>query len=152
VQALALALTLLLPKHGTLVPFHSLGGVRLGMTPAQVRAVWGTRFGRCRGCAEPTWYYTYRRFVPAGAGVSFRRGRVDAVFTLWSPPGWHAGTLVLGDPKEEVTSRYGASIRVPCASYDAYLVTHAHVATAFYVFGGRLWGFALIPSSAPACR
>jgi len=79
VHALALALTLLLPKHGTLVPFQTLGGVRLGMSPAQVQAAWGTRFGRCRGCAEPTWYYTYRAFTPTGAGVSFRAGKVDSV-------------------------------------------------------------------------
>jgi hypothetical protein len=152
VHALALALTLLLPKHGTLVPYQSLGGVQLGMTPVQVTSAWGTRHGRCRGCADATWYYTYKPFTPTGAGVSFHEGKVSAVFTLWSPTGWHAGALVIGDPKRELTTRYHTAIRVPCASYEAYIVTRNHVTTAFYVYDGKVWGFALIPSSAPACR
>ena len=151
-HALALALTLLLPKHGTLVPFHSLGGVRLGMTPAQVTRTWGSRHGTCRGCTDATWYYNYKAFTPTGAGVSFRHGKVSAVFTLWSPLGLHAGTLAIGDAKEELTSRYGAAIHVPCSLYDAYLVTRKRVTTVFYVYDGKLWGFGLIPSSSPACR
>lgn len=151
-HALALALTLLLPKHGTLVPFHSLGGVRLGMTPAQVARTWGTRHGACRGCAETTWYYTYKPFTPTGAGVAFHKGRVSAVFTLWSPDGWRAGALRIGDRAEEITIRNQAAIHVPCASYDAYLVTRNHVSTVYYAFDGKVWGFALIPSNAPACR
>src|SRR5438067_13366483 len=79
---------LTLPHQGVLIPGTSLGGMRLGATQAQVRAAWGGFFGRCRGCAEPTWYFTYRRFQPQGAGVSFRGGRVDAVFTPWSPTVW----------------------------------------------------------------
>ena len=151
-HALALALALLFPKQGTLVPFKSLGGIRLGMTPAQVTAAWGTKHGRCHGCPEATWYFTYRPFTPTGAGVSFKAGHVDAVFTLWSPLGWHEGTLAIGDDKQSLLTDFPTAIRVPCSNYDAYIVTHAGVTTAFYVFGGKLWGFALTPSNAPACR
>jgi len=34
------------PRKGVFAPGRSLGGLRLGMTPAQVRAAWGSSFGR----------------------------------------------------------------------------------------------------------
>ena len=151
-HALALALALLLPRQGALVPFHSLGGVRLGMTPAQVRAAWGDRHGTCRDCAETTWYFTYKPFEPKGAAVSFRAGAVDAVWTLWSPPGWHVGTLTLGAAQEELTRRYAGAMRVPCIGYSAFILTRARTTTAFYVHDGRLWGFGISSAGSPACR
>lgn len=151
--ALALAAaSAALPQHGVLVPGRSLGGIRLGMTPAQVQALWGTRYGRCRGCVQPTWYFNYRKFQPQGAAVRFRRGRVDAVWTLWLPPGWHTpGGLRLGQNALEVTVRYGALVSVPCGSYRALIRTKGRVTTAFYLYGQRLWGFGLMPAGAAAC-
>jgi hypothetical protein len=50
------------PRAGVAVPGKTLGGLALGMTPAQVRAAWGPRHGACRGCRAPTWYFNYARF------------------------------------------------------------------------------------------
>ena len=84
-----------LPQHGLVVPGQSLGGLRLGATKAQVQATWGPRYGRCRDCTALTWYFTYRRFQPQGAGVSFRSGRADQLFTIWGPPGWHTCRCII---------------------------------------------------------
>jgi len=152
VRALTLALSLLLPQHGVLVPGKSLGGVRLGMTPTQVQTLWGTRYGRCRGCAEKTWYYNYRRFRPEGAAVRFRRGRVDAVWTLWLPPGWYTPDgLRLGQNALEVNVRYGALVSVPCGSYRALIRTKGQVTTSYYIYGQRLWGFGLTRAGSTPC-
>ena len=149
---LAVLLALALPQHGTLVPGLSLGGVRLGMTQPEVRHAWGTGYGLCSGCKRTTWYFNYEKFHAEGAAVRFRAGRVDAVWTLWKPPGWHAGTLTLGAPAPAITSRYGALVSVPCGSYNARILTHGTVTTAFYVYGGDLWGFGLNQSSASPCH
>jgi hypothetical protein len=61
---------------GVLVPGETLGGVRIGMTKAEVGANWGDRRGVCRECRRTTWYFNYRPFQPQGAGVVFERGRV----------------------------------------------------------------------------
>ena len=79
-----------LPRHGTLVPGRSLGGIRLGEPAAQVRAALGGSFGVCRGCATTTWYFTYRKFDRRGLAVELTEGRVSAVYTLWRPNGWSA--------------------------------------------------------------
>jgi hypothetical protein len=153
VPTLALvALSLLLPHRGAFVPWQSLGGVRLGMTPAQVEQRWGTSHGRCRACKQETWYYNYKPFHPEGAAVRFTRGTVDAVWTLWSPPGWHVGDLVVGAAEQEVTKRYPATLTVHCGSYAALVLTRRRVTTAFYVYNGSLWGFGLNRSTETACR
>src|ERR671932_1991688 len=100
---------LFLPQHGILVPGKSLGGVRLGASPAQVERAWGRFHGTCRSCAHRTWYFTYRRFDRKGAGVEFRNGRAAAIFTLWKPPGWRTSRgLTLGEPTARMTALYGA--------------------------------------------
>ena len=91
VSLLAVALALALPQHGVLVPGRSLGGIRLGMTQPQVERAWGTNYGRCRNCTRTTWYFNYEKYHAQGAAVSFRNGRVDAVWTLWKPDGWRRG-------------------------------------------------------------
>ena len=149
---LAVALALALPQHGALVPGRSLGGVQLGMTAGEVRRAWGTTYGRCRGCKRTTWYFNYEKFHAEGAAVRFRKGRVDAVWTLWNPPGWHAGSLTLGAPAPEITTSFGALVTVPCGSYDARVLTRRGVTTVFYVYGGKLWGFGLNPSRASPCH
>jgi hypothetical protein len=152
VSLLAVALTLLLPQHGVLVPARSLGGVRLGMTQPQVEQAWGTTFGRCKNCTRTTWYYNYEKFHAEGAAARFRNGRVDAVWTLWKPPGWHVGTLTLGAPSAAIADRYGALVVVPCGSYQARVMTRGDVTTAFYVYGGNLWGFGLNRSRGSPCH
>lgn len=141
------------PKHGVLVPDRSLGGLRLGATENQVKAAWGKRFGVCRSCSSPTWYFTYEPFKPQGAGASFRRGRVAALFTLWSPPGWHSSEgLRIGDSVARVTALYGPLPRTPCGTYYALTQRTGRAVTAFYVVDEKVWGFGLSRAAAPACR
>jgi hypothetical protein len=140
------------PKQGVLVLGRSLGEVRLGMTPAQVRSTWGTAYGICRNCAATTWYFNYFKFRPQGAAVRFSRGRVDAVWTLWSPAGWHTSdkSLRLGADALLVNARHGALVSIRCGSYRALLLTRRQVTTVFYVYGQTLWGFGLMrPGDAP---
>jgi hypothetical protein len=135
-----------------LVAGKSLGGIALGMTKAQVRRVWGARFGRCRSCADETWYFNYLPFEPEGAGVAFRRGRVIRVFTLWQPGGWRTTEgVALGAPESEVTDTYGALPRRRCIRYTALLMRSERVQTAFYVHDGELWGFGLMRPAASPC-
>ena len=149
---LTLALSLLLPQHGVLLPSRSLGGVQLGMTRPQVQHVWGRTFGRCRNCKRETWYFNYEKFHAEGAAVRFRRGRVDAVWTLWKPPGWRVGKLELGVPSAALTKRWGALVTVPCGSYQARIVTRARVMTVFYIYGNQLWGFGLSRPGGSPCH
>jgi hypothetical protein len=135
-----------------LVPGRSLGGLTLGLTRAQVRNAWGTRFGRCRACADETWYFNYRAFEPQGAGVVFRRGRVTRVFTLWQPEGWRTSRgLALGAAEAEITRLYGALVRRQCVRYTALLIRGESAQTAFYVFDGELWGFGLTRLGSSPC-
>jgi hypothetical protein len=150
--ALAAGAAAALPREGVLVPGRKLAGVAIGMSKADIKLRWGTRFGRCRDCAVETWYYTYRPFEPQGAAVGFRRGRVTQVYTLWQPPGWRTpGGLELGDSEAEVTSIYGALIRRRCIRYSALLLRSHRAQTAFYVFEGKLWGFGLTQPGASPC-
>jgi hypothetical protein len=151
---LALAAALALPTNGILVVGKSLGGIRLGMTPAQVEHVWGKRYGRCRSCRQTTWYFAYRKFRPEGAAVRFRRGRVDSVWTLWSPLGWRTrdATLAIGMNALEVNSRYGALVSIPCGTYQGLILTRGDVTTTFYVYGQKLWGFGIGRPGTSPCR
>jgi hypothetical protein len=148
----ALTAALLLPQHGVLVPSQSLGGVRLGMTHAQVRGVWGRTFGRCKDCKQETWYFNYEKFHAEGAAVRFRKRRVDAVWTLWKPPGWRVGKLELGAPSAALTNRWGALVSIPCGSYEARIVTKNDVTSVFYVYADQLWGFGLSRSGGSPCH
>jgi hypothetical protein len=144
---------LLLPNHGVLVPGKSLGRVSLGMTHAQVRGEWGGGFGRCRGCAHETWFYNYRDFTPQGAAVRFAKGRVDAVWTLWQPSGWHTSDgLQLGVSAGQVTAHYGPLVTITCGSYRALIRTKGHVTSVYYLFAEKLWGFGLNRPGASPCH
>jgi hypothetical protein len=136
------------PRHGVLVPGRSLGGLRLGASPAEVRARFGTVYGVCHGCPTKTWYFTYQPLMPQGVAVAFRGGRVAAVYTLWQPAGWRtSGGLVLGAPERSLPPLR----QVACRDYRA-LVAHAPGAlTAYYVVGGKLWGFGLIRPGISVC-
>jgi hypothetical protein len=141
------------PRAGVLDPGRSLGGLRLGATEAQVRAAWGTSFGRCRSCSSPTWYFTYRRYRPQGAGVSFRRGRVEAIFTLWAPPGWRTPSgLRIGDPASRISQLYGPLSRTPCGQYSALILPMQGGVNVFYVSNRKLWGFGLFDFLVQPCR
>jgi hypothetical protein len=144
---------LLLPQPGVLAPGKSLGGVRLGATPAQVERAWGRFHGTCRGCARPTWYFTYARFDRHGASVEFQGRRVVAVYTLWQPSGWRTSRgLALGATASQISATYGALPRLRCRTYLAYTQTRRQSVTAFYVVSDTLWGFGLMRPRVPACR
>ncbi len=137
------------PLHGVLVPSRSLGGLRLGDTQASVRARWGARHGTCTHCARPTWYYTYRPFTQQGVGVEFSAGRVVAVYTLWEPVGWRtANGVSLGMPKW----RLPQLVPQQCRGYLALSSRTREAVTAYYVLGGRIWGFGLLRPDEPVCR
>jgi hypothetical protein len=141
------------PKAGVVVPGKSLGGLALGATRAQVRAAWGSRFGVCRDCRERTWYFNLRRWMPQGAGVAFRRGRVVALFTVWSPRGWHTDRgLRIGDPAARIAGLYGPLLRVDCGTYAVLTLPRGRTKTSFYVVDEQVWGFGLSRLAEPACR
>jgi hypothetical protein len=162
----ALALTLLvstpaaahapaaaLPARGVLSPGQSLGGVRLGETAVQVRARWGSRFTRCAVCPRTTWLYTYPSGGPRGAAVSFRNGRVAAVFTLGLPRGWRTTKgVVLGDPAEKVQAVYGRLSWSRCIGYGALSMRSAGVVSSIYTYGDSVYGFALTRAGEPVCQ
>jgi len=153
VRLLLLAAAVALPHDGVVDPGRSLGGLRLGATAAQVRTAWGGGFGRCRACTRPTWYFTYRRYAAQGAGVELRGGRVAALFTLWSPPGWHTREgLRIGDPSSRVGPLYGPLPRRACRGYYALVLRQRDAVTAFYVVDEKVWGFGLSRSRVPVCR
>lgn len=141
------------PRAGLVVSGGSLGGLSLGATQAYVRAHWGSRYGRCRGCPDTTWYFNYRRFEPQGAGVTFRQGRAVALFTLWSPPDWRTNRgLAIGDSTARVTAVYGTLLRTPCTNYYALTIPSKRATTAIYVFDDQVWGFALLAPGQRICR
>lgn len=140
------------PAEGTLVPGVSLGGIELGMTRDEVRAAWGERFGVCRDCRRPTWFFNYRPYEPQGAGVSFRRGEVAHVFTVWSPPGWQATDgLTLGADEIDVGAGLVLAGDRACDGYTAKRAVTGETETVFYVHEGKLWGFGLVRPGANPC-
>jgi hypothetical protein len=155
VTALALAAPAAagLPKAGVLVPGRSLGGIRLGESPRAVRAALGPFYGTCRGCSRRTWYFTYHPFDKRGLAVEFTRGHVSGLYTLWQPKGWHAQRkLGFGSTPLAVHALVGRTRTVVCRGYDALVRDSAHARTAYYLFGGRLWGFGLFHRGANPCR
>ena len=142
-----------LPEAGVVHFGETLGGVGLAMSRADVRTVWGSRFGTCRDCENETWYFTYEEFSPEGAGVEFGPDGVQAVFTLWQPDGWRsAGGLRLGTPRDEIPQAYLELERVECAGYEAYVHGRFFARTALYVHEDSLWAYAVLDVAEPVCR
>jgi hypothetical protein len=142
-----------LPPQGSLVPGRSLGGVRLGESPARVQAALGTSFGVCRGCTTMTWYFTYRTFDRRGLAVELTGGRVSALYTLWRPNGWTTPRgLRLGAIEAQITALAGATIPIVCSGYDARVSDDGRARTVYYVVRGKLWGFGLLQPHANPCR
>lgn len=136
-----------------LEPGKSLAGVRLGDTRAAVEARWGTRYRVCSACGEPTWYYLAGAREPLGAGVTFRGGRVSAVFTLGSPTGWRTKEgLLLGEQIDRVHDIYGALKWRLCIGYGALMMRRPGVVTSIYTNGEAVYGFALTRPYEPVCQ
>jgi hypothetical protein len=141
------------PRAGVLVPGRSLGGLSLGASRSDVRQAWGARHGTCRGCRKPTWYFNFAPFEPQGAGVTFERGRVVAIFTLWAPRGWRTSRdLAIGDPVARASALHPSLIRVSCGTYYALTRDHARAVTSIYVHDEKVWGFGLSRPRQPVCR
>jgi hypothetical protein len=142
-----------LPRAGALVPGRSLGGVRLGESPDAVRAALGGFYGTCRDCRRRTWYFTYRPFTRSGLAVEFTGGRVSGVYTVWRPVGWHAPRqLRFGSTPLAVHVLVGPTRSVTCRGYEALVHDTRRTSTAYYLYGGRLWGFGLFDRGAAPCR
>ena len=142
-----------IPKQGVVVPGVRLGGIRLGATDAQVKRAWGADFGLCTICDLQTWYFTYAKFQPQGAGVTFRKHRVIAVFTIYAPPGWRTSRgLKIGDEELRISAVYGGLKFVSCGSYFAYRIPDQRATTAIYVHDGKVWGFGISRPGVRLCR
>jgi hypothetical protein len=140
------------PAAGVLVPGSSLGGVELGMTEREVLRVWGERHGVCRNCSRATWYFNFRPFGREGAGVAFRRGRVERVFTLWKPAGWRTDDgLELGASAASVEDEIPVSERIECGGYTALLARGESSTSVFYLHRDALWGFGLVRTGETPC-
>jgi hypothetical protein len=136
----------------TFVPGDSLGGVRVGMTKAEVLGKWGKRHGVCRGCPRLTWYFNERPFEPQGTGVVFARGRVVHAFTVWQPSRWSSTNgLELGDDEGKVAESGLVVDERECAGYEALVSRGRRGDGVLYVFRGRLWGFGLIRPGEDPC-
>ena len=141
------------PSRAVLVQGESLGGLRLGSTPAQVRSLWGTDYQLCDGCPTPTWFY-WVRDTTVGAGVKFNRsGRVVAVFTLGSPFGWKTREgLPVGAGLDRAVDIYDWKGFHVCRGYAAMSTTGSDVVTSIYIHGEIVYGFALTALGEAVCQ
>jgi hypothetical protein len=134
------------------VPERSLDGVRLGMTPAEVTALWGRRHGVCRNCERTTWYFNARPFEPQGTAVGFEDGRVVHAYTVWQPSGWRTREgLSLGDQEGRVHDLYGPLSEETCDRYLALVLSDDRVDSVFYVYRDSVWGLGLKRPRVSAC-
>jgi hypothetical protein len=142
-----------MPTKGVLAPGKSLGGIALGDTVATVQKRWGSRYALCTICRRTTWMYTYRTGRLSGAAVSFRNGRVAAIFTLGAPRGWRTPQgLKLGDPTQHALALYRTLGWSRCIGYGALTMRRPGVVTSIYTFGESVYGFALTRPSEPVCQ
>jgi hypothetical protein len=138
-----------------IVEGKTFAGLPLGLTPAQVRAHWGRRYGICDNCAAGTtsWYYTFHAYDPHGIGVEFRHGHVDAYFTLGSPDNWRtARGVVMGQHPDAVQKIYGHAPTIVCTGYSVLEVTVRRELVLMYLYSDRVYGLGLAALSANPCR
>jgi hypothetical protein len=142
------------PSRGVVVPGQSIASVRLGMTQAQVRKLWGGGYVTCATCGKlAVWLYEYRGAEPLGGAVKFSpAGRVVAVFTLGSPVGWGLKGLMMGDPVSNVYNLFGNPGTTNCIGYDALTVRIGASTTSFYSASGFIYGYALTAPTQPVCQ
>jgi hypothetical protein len=82
-----------------------------------------------------------------------RRGRVAAVFTLWSPGAWRtSGGVRIGDRATSLAAAHERTSRTSCGGYAAHTLRTGRAVTAFYVVDGEVWGFGLLDRRTPVCR
>jgi outer membrane protein assembly factor BamE (lipoprotein component of BamABCDE complex) len=144
-----------LPIRGVFIPGKSLGGVSIGMTQTQVRALWGNKFKVCPQCTAPTWNYVYSFGEPLGAAVKFSKTtkKVIAVYTLGSPAGWHSAEgLLVGEEVDKVNTLYGKTGWTACIGYGAMILQKGAVNTAVYTTGAVVYGFAMTAGNEPICQ
>jgi hypothetical protein len=142
------------PSRGKVVPGRNIGGISLGMTQTQVKAIWGKNYvlGPSTGPGYTVWMYTYRGAEPLGAAVKFQGTKVVAVFTLGSPAGWGLAGAMMGDPISNVYNVFGSTGQANCIGYDALTVRIGPTTTSFYSAAGVIYGYALTAASQPACQ
>jgi hypothetical protein len=138
------------PVNGVLVPGESLGGIRLGDTGGKVLALWGRDFTMLPG--QPmTWLYMSPTGDPYGAGVSFREGKVTAIFTLGGNPGWRRSDgLRVGQLFQKFNDPNGKT--TGCVGYGATSTRRGNVVTSILTNGQSIYGFALTRPSEPVCH
>jgi hypothetical protein len=140
------------PSGGLFTPSTSLAGARVGMTTADVVAVWGARHGVCRECPETTWYFNERPFRPEGTGAVFERGRLVHAFTVWQPDGWTTPEgLELGGEGGKIGETYGLLTEHACAGYTALVLEEGAAWSVFYVHEDDVWGFGLTEPRRSPC-
>ncbi|HUY70881.1 MAG TPA: hypothetical protein VMV08_01465 [Gaiellaceae bacterium] len=166
------------PSKGNVVPGHTIGGIGLGMTEAQVKLRWGHNYTICTGCGHDlTWLYEYPGGEPLGAAVKFNlpntapptgkpskttskaaaaaaaaaaAGKVVSVFTLGSPAGWGVKGAMMFDPVSNVYNIFGNPGTANCVGYTALTIRIGSNTMSFYSASGVIYGFALtVPSQSP---
>jgi hypothetical protein len=139
-----------LPAAGVLINGESLGGVRLGDTPAAVRQVWGHNFVVCEGCTPTTWFYWDRTGV-AGAGVEFRQGHVTRVYTLGRTVGWRSQDGLKVGSYMSAKELHEKSVWKNCAGYSAKLEPSHNAVSSVFTIGPVVYGFSLTRPSESVC-
>jgi hypothetical protein len=148
-----------LPAQGVLTPGVSLAGVHIGDTMSAVMQRWGRQYricpqNQCKG-SDTVWFYVYRTGEPLGAAVRFSKaGKVTAVFTLGSPPGWKTAQGVLvGGQVDDVTRLYGSNLNWSvCVGYGAMSMRNSNAVTSIYTTGQAVYGFAITAPGTPVCQ
>lgn len=138
------------PVNGVLVPGKSLGGIRLGDSGGKVLTLWGRNFTMLPG--QPmTWLYMSPTGDPYGAGVSFRNGKVTAIFTLGGITGWRRSDgLRVGQIFTKFNDPNGST--TACVGYGATSTRNGDSVTSILTNGQSIYGFALTRPSEPVCH
>lgn len=138
------------PVRGVLVPGKSLGGIRLGDDGGKVLTLWGRDYTMLPG--QPmTWLYMSPTGDPYGAGVSFREGKVTAIFTLGGITGWHRSDGVhVGELLQTFNAPNGKT--TACSGYGAISTRSGGAVTSILTIGQAVYGFALTRPSEPICH
>jgi hypothetical protein len=138
------------PVNGVLVPGESLGGIRLGDTGGKVLTRWGRDYTMLPG-RPMTWLYMSPTGDPYGAGVSFRDGKVIAIFTLGQIKGWHRiDGLRTGQLFKKFNDHSGTP--TACVGYGALSTRKGDVVTSILMNGQSIYGFALTRPTVPVCH
>jgi hypothetical protein len=140
------------PVNGVLVRGKSLGGVQLGESASDVRALWGSAYTVIGG-APTTWLYMSPTGESVGAYVSFRNGVVTAVVTLGAIEGWRTSD---GLRPGQLLSRFNdpspATTQVACNGYGAISSRTGSAVTSILTLGQAIYGFALTRPYESVCR